>query len=243
MSSPTQLKFQNSSSFIMQELDDFHKYVMIFIIFIIIVTIYFIIIIWTNTPPFRKLLENQRIELCWTIFPSFILIALAIPSINLLYFMDERNNPDITIKTIGHQWYWTYEIWDKSFIELDSYMINIENITQPGLPRLLEVDNRLILPINKNIRIITTSTDVIHAWTLPSLGLKMDAVPGRLNQIFTKIERPGIFYGQCSEICGANHRFMPIVIEAVNQTNFHSWLQQIIEEEYLVSLTNKAYCS
>nr|YP_010570393.1 cytochrome c oxidase subunit II [Ophiophthalmus serratus]UZG65881.1 cytochrome c oxidase subunit 2 [Ophiophthalmus serratus] len=230
MSSPNQLGFQNSATFIMQEFDHFHNYTMIFIVFITVLTLYSLASIWFNAPSFRNFLENQSIELAWTIFPSFILIALAIPSINLLYLMDESNSPDITIKTIGHQWYWTYEIWDNTLIELDSYMINLENISQPGLPRLLEVDNRLTLPINNNIRVITTSTDVIHAWTVPALGLKMDAVPGRLNQMFTNIDRPGVFYGQCSEICGANHSFMPIVLEVTNQNEFHNWCEQITNE-------------
>ena len=242
MASVTQLGFQNPASFIMQEFDDFHKYTMIFVVFIITITLYSIAIILINVPAFRKFLENQEVELGWTISPRFILIALAIPSIKLLYFIDERKVPDITVKTIGHQWYWTYEMWDNTLIELDSYMVQLEDISQPGLPRLLEVDNRLILPVNKNIRVITTSTDVIHAWSVPSLGIKMDAVPGRLNQTFVKISRPGVFYGQCREICGANHSFMPIVLESTNQIRFHNWCQQVIED-CLVSLMSKAYIS
>nr|YP_008994245.1 cytochrome c oxidase subunit II [Ophiacantha linea]AGQ49779.1 cytochrome c oxidase subunit II [Ophiacantha linea] len=229
MSTPLQLGFQDAASFIMNEFHNFHNYAMMFIIFIVILTLYSLFIIPISAPSFWKFTENQNIELWWTISPSFILVALAIPSINLLYYMDESNTPDITIKTIGHQWYWTYEMWDNTLIEIDSYMVNLEDINQPGLPRLLEVDNRLTIPINNNIRIITTSTDVIHAWSLPALGLKMDAVPGRLNQMFVNITRPGIFYGQCSEICGANHSFMPIVIESTNNLAFHNWCESNTE--------------
>nr|YP_003457192.1 cytochrome c oxidase subunit II [Astrospartus mediterraneus]CBH40153.1 cytochrome oxidase subunit II [Astrospartus mediterraneus] len=229
MSSSFQLSFQDASSLIMSEFNNFHNYSMSFITFITIIIIYGLIIIWNNSPTHWKFTEKQQIELWWTISPSFILTALAIPSINLLYFMDESNNPDITIKTIGHQWYWSYEIWDNNRTEIDSYMTQLEDINTPGLPRLLEVDNRLTLPYNTNIRIITSSTDVIHAWSLPSLGLKMDAVPGRLNQMFININRTGVFYGQCSEICGANHSFMPIVIESVNNETYFSWINNIQE--------------
>nr|YP_009545838.1 cytochrome c oxidase subunit II [Gorgonocephalus chilensis]AYO99630.1 cytochrome c oxidase subunit 2 [Gorgonocephalus chilensis] len=230
MASPLQLGFQDASSFLMNEFHQFHDYCMSFIVLVTIIIIYGLIIIFFNSPTHWKLTEKQQIELWWTISPSFILVALAIPSINLLYFMDESNNPDITIKTIGHQWYWSYEIWDENRIEIDSYMTHLEDISQNGLPRLLEVDNRLTIPYNTNIRIITSSTDVIHAWSLPTLGLKMDAVPGRLNQMFININRAGIFYGQCSEICGANHSFMPIVIEAVNNNAYFSWCNNNLPE-------------
>nr|UEP17952.1 cytochrome c oxidase subunit 2 [Ophiocreas oedipus] len=226
MPSPLQLGFQDASSFLMSEFHLFHDYAMSFIILITILIIYSLLILNTNAPTHWKFTEKQQIELWWTISPGLILLALAIPSINLLYFMDEGNTPDITIKTIGHQWYWTYEIWDNDHIEIDSYMIHLEDINQEGLPRLLEVDNRLTLPYNTNIRIITSSTDVIHAWSLPTLGLKMDAVPGRLNQMFVNINRTGIFYGQCSEICGANHSFMPIVLEIVNKESFLTWCNE-----------------
>nr|YP_009732642.1 cytochrome c oxidase subunit II [Ophiarachnella gorgonia]QHT54249.1 cytochrome oxidase subunit 2 [Ophiarachnella gorgonia] len=226
MSSPLQLGFQDGASFVMGEFHQFHDYAMTFIVFITILILYALSLLTLNSPSFWKFTEKQQIELWWTISPSFILIALAIPSINLLYFMDEGTNPNITVKTIGHQWYWTYEIWDNERIEIDSYMIQTEDLQQEGNPRLLEVDNRLVLPTNTDTRIITASTDVIHAWCVPSLGLKMDAVPGRLNQMFVNISRPGVFYGQCSEICGANHSFMPIVVEVVNNNTFYNWCQE-----------------
>nr|YP_009730141.1 cytochrome c oxidase subunit II [Ophiomastix mixta]QHT54184.1 cytochrome oxidase subunit 2 [Ophiomastix mixta] len=231
MSTSLQLGLQDSASYVMGQFHTFHDYAMAFIVFITILVLYALSLLTTAAPSFWKFTEKQQIELWWTISPSFILIALAVPSIRLLYWMDEGTNPDVTVKTIGHQWYWTYEIWDNQRIEVDSYMVHLEDIPQEGLPRLLEVDNRLVLPTNTDIRVITSSTDVIHAWCVPALGLKMDAVPGRLNQMYTNIDRPGIFYGQCSEICGANHSFMPIVVEAVKSPFFYIWCQNNTSEE------------
>uniref|UniRef100_A0AAU6PX71 Cytochrome c oxidase subunit 2 n=1 Tax=Macrophiothrix sp. TaxID=3135532 RepID=A0AAU6PX71_9ECHI len=230
MSTPLQLGFQDPASLVMSQFHWFHDYAMCFIVFITILVLYALSLLAQNLPSFWKLVEKQNIELWWTISPSFILIALAVPSIKLLYWIDEGVNPEVTVKTVGHQWYWSYEFWDNSRIELDSYMINTEDLTISGLPRLLEVDNRLVLPIETNIRVVTHSTDVIHAWCVPTLGVKMDAVPGRLNQLFVEISRPGVYYGQCSEICGANHSFMPIVIEAVPQQLFYAWCESITEE-------------
>nr|CBH40114.1 cytochrome oxidase subunit II [Ophiocomina nigra] len=229
MSTPLQLGFQDAASYIMGEFHQFHDYAMVFVVFITILILYGLGALSLSVPSFWKFTEKQQVELWWTISPSFILIALAVPSINLLYFMDEGTNPSVTVKTIGHQWYWTYEIWDNQRIEVDSYMVHLEDIAQEGLPRLLEVDNRLVLPVDTDIRVITSSTDVIHAWCVPTLGLKMDAVPGRLNQMFVNISRPGVFYGQCSEICGANHSFMPIVVESVNAPLFYNWCHETAE--------------
>lgn len=229
MSHSSQLRFQDAASYVMGEFHHFHDYSMIFVVFITVLIVYGLALLLFSAPTHWKFTEKQQVELWWTISPSFILIALAIPSINLLYWMDEGTNPDVTVKTIGHQWYWSYEIWDNNRLEFDSYMVHLEDIQQQGLPRLLEVDKRLVLPYKTDIRVITYSTDVIHAWSVPQLGLKMDAVPGRLNQMFVKIDRPGIFYGQCSEICGANHRFMPIVVESVNQKTFYNWCKEATE--------------
>lgn len=231
MSTPLQLGFQDPASYIMKQFLWFHDYAMSFIIFITILVIYALMLLAIKLPSFWKLIEKQQIELWWTVSPRFILVALAVPSIKLLYWMDEGINPEVTVKSIGHQWYWTYEFWDQNRIEIDSYMVQTEDLTTSGLPRLLEVDKRLVLPLKTKIRVVTHSTDVIHAWCVPSLGVKMDAVPGRLNQLYVNIERPGIFYGQCSEICGAKHRFMPIVVEAVPRNEFYKWCSTISSED------------
>lgn len=171
----------------------------------------------------RYLIENQTIELIWTIAPVFILIIIAIPSLTALYMLDDPLKPSLTLKTIGHQWYWSYEYSDFPNIEFDSYIIPTNDLSI-GDTRLIETDNNLIIPIKTQIRIITTGADVIHAWTIPALGVKADAVPGRLNQLSFSIDRPGFFYGQCSEICGSNHRFIPIKIEAVPIKVFLNWV-------------------
>nr|YP_010564860.1 cytochrome c oxidase subunit 2 [Nymphon brevicaudatum]UZA61315.1 cytochrome c oxidase subunit 2 [Nymphon brevicaudatum] len=207
------LSFQDSSSSLMEQLIFFHDYSMIWLI--IISSFIFYMMMFSMKNKFTNLIlnEGQTIETIWTILPSFILITIAIPSLRILYLMEELTNPQFTIKTIGNQWYWSYEYSDfKNPIEFDSYMLpykNMENI------RLLEVDNRLILPMKTQIRILTTATDVIHSFSIPSLGLKMDSIPGRLNQMCIKSNRSGIFTGQCSEICGINHSFMPIIVEMI----------------------------
>ena len=173
----------------------------------------------------RYLLDGQMIEIIWTVLPALILIVLALPSLRLLYLIDETTEPRITLKTIGHQWYWRYEYSDFNEIEFDSYIIP-ENTLNNREFRLLEVDNRVILPYLTQIRLLVTAADVIHSWTIPSLGIKADAVPGRLNQLNILFNRPGVFFGQCSEICGANHSFIPISVEAINPYDFLSWIKQ-----------------
>jgi cytochrome c oxidase subunit 2 len=164
------------------------------------------------------------IEIVWTIIPAMILGFIAVPSFLLLYSMDEIINPAITVKAIGHQWYWSYELTDgNDTINFDSYMITEDSLKE-GQLRLLEVDNGLILPILTHIRVLVTSTDVLHCWAVPSLGVKIDAVPGRINQTSLFIKRPGIFHGQCSELCGVNHRFMPITIEGSDISSYFAWL-------------------
>lgn len=175
---------------------------------------------------YRFLLEGQTIELIWTILPAITLIFLALPSLRLLYLLDETVNPLISIKTIGHQWYWSYEYSDFKNIEFDSY-ITPKIISQPYRFRLIDVDNRIIVPLKSQIRIIVTAADVIHSWTIPSLGVKIDGTPGRLNQTRFFTNKPGIIFGQCSEICGANHRFIPIVVEGTLPKYFIKWLKSI----------------
>nr|QTZ20426.1 cytochrome c oxidase subunit 2 [Spodoptera frugiperda] len=223
MATWSNLNLQNSASPLMEQIIFFHDHTLIILIMITILVGYLMSSLLFNKYINRFLLEGQMIELIWTILPAITLIFIALPSLRLLYLLDELNNPLITLKSIGHQWYWSYEYSDFHNIEFDSYMISTNDMSNNNF-RLLDVDNRIILPMNNQIRIMVTATDVIHSWTVPSLGVKVDANPGRLNQTNFFINRPGIFYGQCSEICGANHSFMPIVIESISIKNFINWI-------------------
>ena len=205
--------------------------ILIFIIsFVLLIIIYILLNKFINI----NLLERQIIECIWTIIPAIILIQIAIPSLLLLYILDESIDSSLTIKVLGHQWYWSYEYTDfwsirsNIQIEFDSYIIP-QNELEINIFRLLDVDNRTIIPYKIHIRILISSADVLHAWTVPSLGVKADAIPGRLNQVKFIRQRPGIFFGQCSEICGANHRFIPIVMEIVNINYFLNWISCIYE--------------
>jgi len=218
-----QLLFQDAASPIILQLISFHDHTLIVLTLVISVVSYALFIIITNKLTNRFLIEAQEIETIWTILPAIILLFLALPSLRLLYLTDETRQPRITLKAIGHQWYWRYEFSDFANIEIDSYILPQADL-QPGEYRLLEVDNRVTLPIALEIRVLVTAADVIHAWTVPALGVKVDAVPGRLNQLRFTINQPGVFYGQCSEICGANHSFIPIAIESVNLKSFISWI-------------------
>nr|YP_009919119.1 cytochrome c oxidase subunit II [Cataclysta lemnata]QMP96712.1 cytochrome c oxidase subunit II [Cataclysta lemnata] len=223
MATWSNLNFQNSNSPLMEQIIFFHDHTLIILLMITILVGYLMINLFFNKFINRFLMEGQMIELIWTIIPAITLIFIALPSLRLLYLLDELNNPLITLKTIGHQWYWSYEYSDFNNIEFNSYMLPSNEMINNNF-RLLDVDNRIILPMNNQIRILITATDVIHSWTIPSLGVKVDANPGRLNQTNFFMNRPGIFFGQCSEICGANHSFMPIVIESISIKNFINWI-------------------
>nr|ASS30626.1 cytochrome c oxidase subunit 2 [Coenobita rugosus]QUL61638.1 cytochrome c oxidase subunit 2 [Coenobita rugosus]WHM52682.1 cytochrome c oxidase subunit 2 [Coenobita rugosus] len=214
---------QDSASPLMEQLTFFHDHAMVVLILITTLVGYMMSSLFFNSFIDRFLLENQTIEVVWTVLPALILIFIALPSLRLLYLLDEVNNPSVTLKSIGHQWYWSYEYSDFSQLEFDSFMVPIDELGDAGF-RLLDVDNRAVLPFNTQIRVLVSAADVIHSWTVPSLGVKVDAIPGRLNQISFLISRPGLFYGQCSEICGANHSFMPIVVESVSVKSFLSWV-------------------
>nr|YP_011036588.1 cytochrome c oxidase subunit 2 [Corvomeyenia everetti]WRK21078.1 cytochrome c oxidase subunit 2 [Corvomeyenia everetti] len=222
---PWQLGFQDAASPVMEEVIFLYDQVM-FILTIIITAVLWLIVRALTTKHYHKYLyEGTLIEIIWTLIPAAILVFIAFPSLKLLYLMDEVIDPALTIKAIGHQWYWSYEYSDygSDTIEFDSYMIPTSDLNNGDL-RLLEVDNRIIVPIQTQVRVLVTAADVIHSFAVPSLSVKIDAVPGRLNQTSFFIKRPGVFYGQCSEICGANHSFMPIVIEAVSLDKYIHWV-------------------
>nr|ALO76973.1 cytochrome c oxidase subunit 2 [Malachiinae sp. GENSP01] len=218
------LMLQDSSTPLMEQLMFFHDHTLMILLIITILVSQLMINLFFNKFTNRYLLEGQMIELIWTILPALTLIFIALPSLKLIYILDEINNPMISIKTMGHQWYWSYEYSDFKNIEFDSYMTPINEMTNWNF-RLLDVDNRLIIPFKSQIRMMVSSLDVIHSWTIPSLSVKIDATPGRLNQIAFYLNRTGLFYGQCSEICGTNHSFMPIVLESISPKFFIKWMK------------------
>ena len=234
-------RFQDPATPVMEGIINFHHDLMFFLIIITIFVCWllFRIISLFNEKRNKNLetfVHGATIEIVWTTIPALILLIIAIPSFALLYSMDEIIYPIITIKVVGSQWFWTYEYSDilnyfdnneNESLIFDSYMIQ-ENDLKIGQFRLLEVDNRLVIPTLTHIRILITSSDVLHSWAVPSLGIKLDACPGRLNQTSIFVKREGVFYGQCSEICGVNHAFMPIVIEAVSFENYITWLENKI---------------
>nr|YP_163871.1 cytochrome c oxidase subunit II [Anguilla bicolor pacifica]BAD78026.1 cytochrome c oxidase subunits II [Anguilla bicolor pacifica] len=229
MAHPSQLGFQDAASPLMEELLHFHDHALMIVFLISVLVLYIIVAMVTAKVTNMFILDSQEIEIVWTVLPAAILILIALPSLRILYLMDEINDPHLTIKAIGHQWYWSYEYPDYEDLGFDSYMIPTQDLT-PGQFRLLETDHRMVVPMESPVRVLVTAEDVLHSWAVPSLGVKMDAVPGRLNQTAFIAARPGVYYGQCSEICGANHSFMPIVVEAVPLQHFENWSSMMLED-------------
>nr|ABW71531.1 cytochrome oxidase subunit II [Cinnyricinclus leucogaster]ABW71532.1 cytochrome oxidase subunit II [Cinnyricinclus leucogaster] len=221
MANHSQFGFQDASSPIMEELMQFHDHALMVALAICSLVLYLLTLMLTEKLSSSSV-DAQAIELIWTILPAAVLIMLALPSLRILYMMDEINEPDLTLKAIGHQWYWSYEYTDLKELTFDSYMVPTSDLPL-GHFRLLEVDHRVIVPTGSKVRVIVTADDVLHSWAVPSLGVKTDAIPGRLNQTAFLASRPGVYYGQCSEICGANHSFMPIVVESTPLANFENW--------------------
>ena len=236
-SEPWQTGLQDMATAVGEEINNFHDRVL-FYIFVIAIAVLWVIMEIIKEYSGRKISHKYAnhgttLEIIWTITPALILITIAFPSFRLLYLLDEVIDPAITVKVIGHQWYWSYEYSDYGgenveTISYDSYMIPTEDLNTGDL-RLLEVDNSVVLPVNTHIRVIITSADVIHSWAMPSLGVKVDAVPGRLNAASFLLKRDGVFYGQCSEICGAQHGFMPIVVESVALADYTGWIEAQFE--------------
>nr|WAB69972.1 cytochrome c oxidase subunit II [Tepuihyla edelcae] len=226
MAHPLQLGFQDAASPIMEELLHFHDHALMAAFLISALVLYIITTLMSTKLSNTNTIDAQEIEMVWTIMPAVILIVIALPSLRILYLMDEISNPDLTVKAIGHQWYWSYEYSDFTDLNFDSYMVPTKDLT-PGQFRLLEVDNRMVTPVGMATRTLITAEDVLHSWAVPALGVKTDAIPGRLNQASFLVSRPGIYYGQCSEICGANHSFMPIVVESLPFTEFMGWSSSV----------------
>jgi cytochrome c oxidase subunit 2 len=237
-----QFGLQDPATPIVEGMLNFHNYLMIFLIFIVIFVFWMlgqVIYHFSFKKNMKSYLftHSNILEIVWTIFPAFILLLVAIPSFALLYSIEELIEPIISLKIIGHQWYWSYEYSDyasnltsfEESLNFDSYMIATNELTK-GSFRLLEVDNRVVLPINAHIRLLVTAADVLHSWAIPSFGIKIDACPGRLSQVSLFIKREGVYYGQCSEICGVNHGFMPIVVQGVSVDTFVVWMSSKLED-------------
>lgn len=223
-----QMGFQQASSTLMENFVEFHDLLLI-IIFSVVIFV-FILLVYTciryhhkNNPIPSKFTHNLSIEILWTLVPCVLLVIIAIPSFRLLYYADTIQKMDMTVKIVGRQWFWQYEYPDDK-IAFDSYIIPDDQI-KPGQVRLLDVDNQLVLPIETNIRLLVTGGDVIHSFAVPAFGIKTDAVPGRINESWIRITKPGQYYGQCSELCGVGHGFMPISIKAVTQEEYEAWLE------------------
>jgi cytochrome c oxidase subunit 2 len=225
--SPWQMGFQQAASPIMAQINDFHTYVTIIITLIAIFVLGLMIYVMARfnekrNPNPSRTSHNTVIEVAWTVIPIFILVAIAIPSFRLLFAQYDFPKADITITATGSQWYWSYEYPDEG-IRFDSIMVPEANLKE-GEPRLLTVDNEVVVPVNANVVVGLKSNDVIHDWAVPSFGVKLDAVPGRLQQTWFRAEQEGMFYGQCSELCGRNHAFMPIAIRVVSQDEYAAWV-------------------
>ena len=224
---PWQLGFQDAVTPVMEQINSFHN-LLLWIVFGISIFV-FILLGYTcwrfaekRNPVPSKTTHNTAIEVIWTVIPVLILIVISIPSLRLLYFMDKVDDPEVTLKAIGHQWYWEYD-YPEQGVAFDSYMIPDAQI-KPGQKRLLEVDNSVVLPVDTNVRILTTSTDVIHSFGVPAFGIKQDSVPGRLAEVWVRVTKPGVYYGQCYELCGMNHGFMPIRVEVVSRADYNKWI-------------------
>ena len=226
-----QLGFQTPATAISESIIKFHNDLMLLLVFVVVFVGFLLFrTVWHfrsgRNKVVNKNVHGTVIEVVWTVIPAVLLMIVGIPSFTLLYGIDEVIESDVTVKVVGNQWYWSYEYSDvESEVEFDSYMINDDEL-KIGELRLLEVDNRLVLPVEKHIRLIVTASDVLHSFAVPSFGVKVDGVPGRLNEVSTYVKRLGVYYGQCSELCGVNHSFMPICVEVVSVDDYIKWLSE-----------------
>ena len=225
-----QLGFQKAASESMRDIVNFHNNLLLPIIIAISVFVLFLMLYAcvrfraSANPNPSKRTHNVTVEILWTLIPCLILIVMAVPSFKILYKQDNIPKADLTIKAIGYQWYWGYEYPDENII-FDSYMIEDKDL-KANQPRLLTVDNEVVVPVNKVVKVLITANDVLHAWALPSFGVKRDAVPGRINETWFKAEKEGTYYGQCSELCGIKHAFMPITVKVVSEEDYQEWLSE-----------------
>lgn len=227
---PWQMTLSKAATPIMEKIHSLYHF-MVFILMIVVVIVAALLsytLIKFNArsnPTPQKFYDNTLLEVIWTLIPVILLIAIAVPTFKMIYYANISPEADLTLKVVGRQWYWTYEYPDNGGIKFDSYMIQDQDL-KPGQLRLLDVDNRAFLPAGTTIRIQVTGGDVIHSFTVPSFGIKIDAVPGRVNETWIKVDQPGVYYGQCSELCGVGHAFMPIAIEIIPKEEFENWITQ-----------------
>lgn len=232
---PWQTGFQDAATPLMEQIDSFHDLLLVIITLISLFVLALLAYVMfrfnekANPNPSRTT-HNTTVEVLWTVIPVLILVVIAIPSFKLLYKSDVIPEVDMTIKATGHQWYWSYEYPDHGKFEFDSNIVADADL-KPGQPRLLEVDNRVVIPVDTIVRLQITAGDVLHAWAMPAFGVKTDAVPGRLNELwFGPVKNEGVYYGQCSELCGAKHGFMPIAVEVVSKEKFEEWVKKAQKE-------------
>jgi cytochrome c oxidase subunit 2 len=224
---PWQIGLQPGATPVMDDIIWFHDFLLWIIaaITLFVLTLLVVVMVKFNAranPVPSRTTHNTTIEVIWTVVPVLILVAIAVPSFRLLFYQLNVPKADLTVKATGKQWFWTYDYPDAK-IEFDSLMVQQKDL-KPGQPRLLTVDNDLVVPVNKTVKVLTTGADVIHSWAVPSFGVKIDAIPGRLNETWFKAEREGMYYGQCSELCGRSHAFMPIVVRVVSEKDYAAWL-------------------
>lgn len=244
---PTQLGLRDAASPQMERIISFHDGLLMWVITIIVVFVT-LLMVWVairynakSNPTPSKTTHHVMLEVLWTVLPIVILIVIAVPSFKMLYYLDRTEDPELTLKVTGYQWYWGYEYQDYEGISFKSYMIPEDEIDESkGQKRLLSTDNQVVLPIDTNIQILITAADVIHSFTIPAFGFKKDAVPGRMNETWVRIDKTGTYFGQCSEICGKDHAYMPIEIKAVTKEEFKKWIKAA-KDKFATNNTDRAY--
>lgn len=244
---PLQLGLHDAATPQMERITWFHDHLLMYVITVIVIFVTGLMA-WVAirynakaNPTPSKTTHHVMLEILWTVLPVVILIVIAVPSFKMLYYLDRVEEPEMTLKVTGYQWYWGYEYQDHEGVNFLSYLVPDEEIdTSKGQKRLLSTDNPVVLPIDTNIQILVTSADVIHSFTIPAFGFKKDAVPGRMNETWVRIDKPGVYYGQCSQICGLKHAYMPVEIHAVTKEEFEQWLIEA-KAKYALNNSNKPY--
>lgn len=240
---PDQMGFMEPATQVMRDIVNFHNGLLVMCVVVTLFVMALLIYIFIKfnakaNPTPSATTHHTGLEIAWTTVPIIILLVIAIPSFKLLYLQDVIPEADLTVKAIGNQWYWTYEYPDHDDFSFDSIILSDEEAKAAGHPRLLGTDTHIVVPVNKTVRLIVTASDVIHSWAIPAFGVKIDAVPGKLNETWFNVEREGIYYGQCSELCGKDHGFMPIMVEVVSQEKYNAWIETAREEYATIEKDN-----